>query len=62
MLTPFYVGVPKLDKVQLISPATTIKTKLQAVRIFFNTALFDKIERDKDGKMPINQVIDKLVD
>ena len=38
-------------------PATTIESKLQAVRIFLNTALFDKIERDKEGKMPINQVI-----
>ena len=34
-------------------PATEIETKLQVVSIFFNTALFDEIERDKDGKMPI---------
>ena len=48
-------------QMKLVSPATTIESKLQAVRIFLNTALFDKIERDKEGKMPINQVIEKLV-
>ena len=39
-----------------ISSGAVVETKLQVVRIFFNTALYDEIVRDKDGKMPIHQV------
>ena len=34
----------------------TFEPKMQIMRIYFNTALYDEIVRDKDGKMPIHQV------
>ena len=37
-------------------PGIPVESELQVVRIYFNTALYDEIVRDKDGKMPIHQV------